>query len=194
MNARRKTKIKTPIRNPMENLYMPGCVRTWSGQYLNITEPATTTIYPIDIATQLARICRFGGATKEWYSVAEHSVWGALKAEEIYPGNTSLPFKFLLHDAHEYVLHDISSPVKKKLPGYLKMAAVVQDAINVRFRSYVDQADRQKIDHIDELALHWEWENKVLRWTGMELSIDAARDYYMHHFKRLCKSPFVIHP
>jgi hypothetical protein len=178
----------------IENLFTPDCVRTYSGQYFNIKEPDTKTIYPIDLATQLSRICRFGGATKEWYSVAEHSVWCALKAEEMYPEDTTLPFKLLLHDAHEAYLHDICSPTKKLLTGYQSLATKAQNAINVRFRAYVTGDDRIKIKKIDELALEYEWENKVLRWSGLEMSHDAARDYFLYHFKKLCKTPFVINP
>lgn len=177
-----------------ENLYMPGCVRTFSGQYVNLGDPDVTSIYPIDIATQLARKCRFGGATKRFYSVAEHSVWCALYAEENYPDKPTLPFLMLMHDGHEYVLEDVGSPVKVYISGYKTLASKIQNAIEVRFRCYWSNELREIRDRIDKIALEWEWNNKVLRWSGMVMDEHSRIDYFLHHFERLCKTPFVVKP
>lgn len=177
-----------------ENLYTINCVRTFSGQYLHVLDPDTITIFPIDIATQLARKCRFGGATKKFYSVAEHSVWCALYAEEHYPDKPTLPFLMLLHDAHEFSMGDVGSPYKRHMTGYKSLATKLQNAIEVRFRCFWSADLRTISARIDQKALEWEWDNKVLRWTGMELDEYSRRDYYLHHFKRLCKTPYVEKP
>jgi hypothetical protein len=62
-----------------------------------------------DIASSLAKICRFTGATFSHYSVAQHSI---LVAGILPP---QLQVYGLLHDAHEAYLGDIATPVKNLL-------------------------------------------------------------------------------
>lgn len=76
-----------------------------------------------DVASALAKICRFGGATTEFYSVAQHSV---LVADILRPllrqGGwawhlvDAMVIDALLHDAHEMVIADVVRPAKWWLP------------------------------------------------------------------------------
>jgi hypothetical protein len=177
-----------------ENLFMPDSIRTFTGQYINLKDPEPTTIFPMDIAVHLSRICRFNGATKKWYSVAEHSVWCAQMCEEVYPNDQWAAFKVLMHDAHEYVLYDIASPIKSKLVGYGSIATKLQNAIEYRFRGFASGSDRELIKKIDRMALEWEWQHKVLSWTGLELPPTASAEVFLEKFKQLCQTPFVIQP
>lgn len=59
-----------------------------------------------DIACSLAGIARFNGITRPLYSVAQHSVLCSMVAP------TGLELAALLHDAHEYILGDITGPAK----------------------------------------------------------------------------------
>ncbi len=61
-----------------ENLYTPDCIRTFSGQYVNVFAPDPDTILIEDIAHALSQQCRFGGHLPEFYSVAQHCVICAL--------------------------------------------------------------------------------------------------------------------
>lgn len=68
-----------------------------------------------DVAESLARLCRFGGHLPgNPYSVAQHSVIGADAAFE-ETGDARLAAYVLLHDAHEYVLGDWTSPMQRWL-------------------------------------------------------------------------------
>lgn len=61
-----------------------------------------------DIAHHLANIARFGGATKEFYSVAQHSVIAST-----FVGASSLcKLAVLLHDSAEYLIGDLTTPMK----------------------------------------------------------------------------------
>lgn len=59
------------------------------------------------VASSLSKICRFTGHLRKFYSVAEHSV----KCSYMVP--EEFAFEALLHDAHESVVGDLSTPVKR---------------------------------------------------------------------------------
>ncbi|TIN41359.1 MAG: hypothetical protein E5Y10_22720 [Mesorhizobium sp.] len=68
-----------------------------------------------DVAEGLARLCRYGGAVPgNPYSVAQHCVVGADAAIE-ETGDANIAAYFLLHDAHEFVFGDMTTPVAKWL-------------------------------------------------------------------------------
>lgn len=63
-----------------------------------------------DVAGHLARLCRFSGATTSHYSVAQHSVMVA----DLLAGHGAVTQLYgLLHDGHEYVFGDITTPVRR---------------------------------------------------------------------------------
>lgn len=185
----------------MEGLYIPKTIRTYCGQYINVVQIKPEQVFPKDIAIGLARECRFGNHTKREYSVAEHSVWCMYKAEELYPGDASLSFKMLLHDAHEAYLGDMCTPMVDAIddlyPGFKDavntVKKIVQSAINNRFGIYAPFDNDARVKEIDRLALEWEWHNKKLNWKGiLPLGAEAAADYWLEHFKKLVKVPVVI--
>ena len=111
--------------------------RMLSGRRLDLLDPTPMDIEIEDIAHGLAFVARWNGQTKGDYpySVAEHS----LLVEEIY-GRLfpAAPAKWrlaaLLHDAPEYVIGDMISPVKSAVgPGYAEMDARLTAAIHLRF-------------------------------------------------------------
>lgn len=68
-----------------------------------------------DVAEGLARICRYGGAVPgNPFCVAQHSVVGADAVLE-ETRDINLAAYFLVHDAHEYVFGDMTTPVAKWL-------------------------------------------------------------------------------
>jgi hypothetical protein len=68
-----------------------------------------------DIARHLSMLCRWTGACKNFYSVAEHSVY----VSRLVPREHALTA--LLHDAPEYVLNDVNKPTKISLPDYQEL-------------------------------------------------------------------------
>lgn len=77
--------------------------------------PAAPVRYSVGaIAHHLAQINRFTGACERPYSVAEHSLLCADIAEDA-GATPELQLCCLLHDAHEALLGDVSSPVKAML-------------------------------------------------------------------------------
>lgn len=111
--------------------------RMLSGRRLDLLDPTPVDIEIEDIAHGLAFVARWNGQTRgDWpYSVAEHS----LLVEEIFgrlmPGaETRWRLAALLHDAPEYVIGDMISPVKAAVgPGYGELDARLAAAVHLRF-------------------------------------------------------------
>ncbi|MGB0660587.1 MAG: HD domain-containing protein [Mangrovicoccus sp.] len=111
--------------------------RMLSGRRLDLLDPTPVDIEIEDIAHGLAFVARWNGQTKGDfpYSVAEHS----LLVEELYRRmNPKAPVKWrlaaLLHDAPEYVIGDMISPVKAAVgPAYGALDARLTAAIHLRF-------------------------------------------------------------
>jgi hypothetical protein len=111
--------------------------RMLSGRRLDLLDPTPVDIEIEDIAHGLAFVARWNGQTQGdyAYSVAEHS----LLVEEIFARlNPSAPVKWrlaaLLHDAPEYVIGDMISPVKAAVgPGYGSLDDRLTAAIHIRF-------------------------------------------------------------
>ncbi len=108
-----------------------------SGRRLDLLDPTPVDIEIEDIAHGLAFVARWNGQTHGDYpySVAEHS----LLVEELFArlaprGPTRWRLAALLHDAPEYVIGDMISPVKTSVgPGYAELDARLAAAIRVRF-------------------------------------------------------------
>lgn len=180
------------MTNEKENLYTPNCLRTFTGKYINLLDPQPETIFPVDIAVGLARQCRFAGHTKKFYSVAEHSDACREYAYYNYQHLPNLPFKALMHDAHEFILGDVPSPLKNLLTDYEYIAKRLQDAIHVRFGITINEEEAAAIKVIDKKMLEHEWENRVLKHTGFPYDEKAVVDVWLHHFVKLCKHPTVL--
>lgn len=111
--------------------------RMLSGRRLDLLDPTPMDIEVSDIAHGLAFVARWNGQTLgDWpYSVAEHSLLVEQLYSRAHPGG---PAKWrlaaLLHDAPEYVIGDMISPVKAAVgPGYGMLDARLSAAIHLRF-------------------------------------------------------------
>jgi uncharacterized protein len=95
-------------------------------------DPKSSEILPEDIAHALSNICRFGGHTKKFYSVAQHCVlvaqWITMNG-----GSREESAGGLLHDASEAYLGDVISPLKSFFPAYKVVEERAQEAIFKRF-------------------------------------------------------------
>lgn len=111
--------------------------RMLSGRRLDLLDPTPMDIEVEDIAHGLAFVARWNGQTRgDWpYSVAEHS----LLVEVIFTRmNTGIAPRWrlaaVLHDAPEYVIGDMISPVKAAVgPGYGELDDRLSAAIHLRF-------------------------------------------------------------
>ena len=102
-------------------------MRTFTGLTVDPTHLKSDGIDVEDIAHALANLCRFGGHSSRFYSVAQHSVLVALS---VPPADAMWG---LLHDATEAYLGDVIMPLKQQLPTYRAMEHVAQLAVAERF-------------------------------------------------------------
>ena len=132
--------------------------RMLSGRRLDLLNPAPLDIEIEDIAHGLSFVARWNGQTKgEFpYSVAEHS----LLVERIYGQISSkAPAKWrmvaLLHDAPEYVIGDMISPVKSAVgPGYKELDDRLMQAVLLRFGlpGQVPDSVKKQIKRADRIS------------------------------------------
>lgn len=94
-----------------------------SGNYFDLQDPSASRFEVTDIAHALSNICRFTGHTKQFYSVAEHSVL----CSYLVPHEDRMVA--LMHDAAEAFIGDVSSPLKKLLPDYKAIERRVEEHV-----------------------------------------------------------------
>ena len=111
--------------------------RMLSGRRLDLLDPTPMDIEVEDIAHGLAFVARWNGQTRgDWpYSVAEHSLLVEALFARLNPGGAARwRLAALLHDAPEYVMGDMISPVKAAVgAGYGELDARLAAAVHLRF-------------------------------------------------------------
>ncbi len=132
--------------------------RMLSGRRLDLLDPTPMDIEVEDIAHGLAFVARWNGQTigDYAYSVAEHSL---LVSEIFLTQNPNAPVKWqlaaLLHDAPEYVIGDMISPVKAAVgPGYGALDDRLTAAIHIRFGlpAQIPAATKKQIKAADKIS------------------------------------------
>lgn len=137
-------------------------IRAWqrmlSGRRLDLLDPTPVDIEIEDIAHGLAFVARWNGQTRGDYpySVAEHS----LLVEQIYDlqhpnGPVKWNLAALLHDAPEYVIGDMISPVKAAVgEEYSKLDDRLVAAIHIRFGlpAQIPATIKKKIKDADKIS------------------------------------------
>jgi hypothetical protein len=122
-------------------------IQTYTGKEVDPLNPNIDDINIVDIAHALSNLCRYTGHCSVFYSVAEHSVVGALELSEYikygldrftYLGDVEKNIlncqkQYFLHDASEAYLNDIARPVKPNLPGYKKIEEDLTKIIYQKF-------------------------------------------------------------
>jgi 5'-deoxynucleotidase YfbR-like HD superfamily hydrolase len=129
------------LRNPRERSLPLSQKRAWqrmlSGRRLDLLDPTPVDIEVEDIAHGLAFVARWNGQTQGdfAYSVAEHSLLVEVLFGRMQPrAGAKWRLAALLHDAPEYVIGDMISPVKAAIgPGYEALDQRLTAAIHIRF-------------------------------------------------------------
>lgn len=132
--------------------------RMLSGRRLDLLDPTPVDIEIEDIAHGLAFVARWNGQTSGdfAYSVAEHSLLVEVLFSRMEPKAKPLEqLTALLHDAPEYVIGDMISPVKAAVgPGYGALDDRLTAAIHLRFGlpAVTPAALKKKIKKADKVS------------------------------------------
>jgi len=107
-------------------------IRTFTGKQFYWNDIARNAIDIRDIAHSLAMNCRWTGHVKQFYSVAQHSVY----VSSMVP--TEHAMAGLLHDASEAYMHDTPSPLKwhLKQKGFTAFAELEEEIDERIFREF----------------------------------------------------------
>lgn len=114
--------------------------QTFSGAALDLEQLQPEQLHLEDIARALSHICRFGGHTRGFHSVAAHSVlcsefvWASLEHLDLSRRRAGAALG-LLHDASEAYLGDVVRPLKytERMAGYVELERRVMAAVWARF-------------------------------------------------------------
>lgn len=87
-------------------------MQTYSGKQFWPHDPRPEDFDIEDIAHALANTCRFNGHTKEFYSVAQHSVIVSQLCSPVMSAAYPFQLEGLLHDAAEAYIGDMIRPIK----------------------------------------------------------------------------------
>lgn len=130
-------------------------IQTIDGHAFNLLAPDSSHISIRTIATVLSRLCRFGGHSRQFYSVADHSVRVCDLVMNALPRQHAVHLAALLHDAHEAFsgFGDVCRPAKMLAPVIDQIHAGINDAIAERFKFSVDLFDHELIHHADNVML-----------------------------------------
>jgi uncharacterized protein len=166
---------------------------TYTGKKFFPMDVQARDIDVLDIAHALANMCRFGGHTSQFYSVAQHSVLVSL----ILPDDLKL--RGLLHDASEAYLVDVPRPLKKiaDFSAYRRIERETQGVIYRKF-GINDPAEPQLIHDADNLALateardlmgdpSWAKDMEKLKLKIVPWSPENAEFRFMKKFEELSK-------
>ena len=151
--------------------------RAWqkmlSGRRLDLLDPTPVDIEIEDIAHGLSFVARWNGQTLGdfAYSVAEHS----LLVETLFTRLIAKPqpkwqLAALLHDAPEYVIGDMISPVKNAVgPGYGELDQRLTAAIHLRFGlpASVPLTVKRQIKRADKISA-WMEATRIAGFTEAE--------------------------
>lgn len=141
----------------------PICTAT--GRLFWPLDPRPEDVAVEDIAAALARLCRFGGHCRTFYSIAQHSVHVAELVERAAP---QAALWALLHDAAEAYLLDLPRPIKYAagMEPYRAAEALVETVIAGAFGLTAPMPD-------------------IVRWADQTLFATEVRDLMVN-----CRAEF----
>ena len=144
------------------------------------------------IAHALSNTCRFGGHTREFYSVAEHSV----RVAELCPRSKKL--EGLLHDAAEAYVGDVIRPLKHRVlirrgdvwHDLASLADYEQRVLDVIFGKFgvTPGPLSREVAEADDIALESEIDVLIRgrgRWSPLPLTPEEAKRQFLDAFRTI---------
>lgn len=183
-----------PIPKPANDNRRGDFMQTFTGRKFWPLDPRPGEIDILDIAHALAMQCRYGGHSRNFYSVAEHCVHVSRWLSEMGESKKTA-LVGLLHDATEAYLVDLPRPVKASFPDYKSAEDRLWRVIARRYGlpeampAKVHEADNRILaDEIRQNMVPMDWHDKHDDPLGIRLqfwSPDRAETEFLLEFVRL---------
>ena len=160
----------------------PNAILVHSGVIFDVFNPKIEDIKIIDIAHALSNLCRYGGHTPKFYSVAQHSVICSYEA-----GTPREQLDFLMHDSTEAYLIDLPSPIKKNMQNYVDIENNLYTFISAAFN--LTNPLQPRVKEVDRLVLEFEYRH-FFEEEGLKFefwSPEEAKKMFLDRFEELVK-------
>lgn len=109
----------------------------YEGMELHILEPDEHSVQPEIVAPSLAHVTRWNGHARSHYSVAQHQVIAS------YLSKPEKALELAVHDVHEAITGDISSPMKK----------VIQDLAGWKLLKMIERGIDKVVEAVYDVKL-----------------------------------------
>jgi hypothetical protein len=174
---------------------MGNYIETYTGKRIFYDNIKSEDITIIDIGHALSQLCRYTGHTKEFYSIAQHSI---LVSDNL--GTLAEKRAGLLHDASEAYINDLASPLKKFLgdSSYTELEDDFHEVINRKFNitdgmtSNIKKVDLQalfteKRDVTNNAHTDWGWgyDIEMFKDKIIPLPPKGVKRLFFDRFKKL---------
>ena len=161
-------------------------IRTYKGNWVNVFDPNPEIFDIEDIAHALSHQCRFSGHLKQYYSVANHSIFCYKEALSTGLGKKE-QLTALMHDCSEAYLVDIPRPIKRQFPQYKSIESGLMYILSKIFG--FSWPIPKEIEYIDNLALQLEWDYLMIQNKNAPYvevySQEYAKELFLDIFKEL---------
>lgn len=151
---------------------MTTVVRMFGGVDIDLLNPDLSKISIGSIFRTLSIMPRYNGQTRRFYSNLEHSFHGAIEFASL--GQVQQARAFLIHDAHEALIGDITVPTAVAAgiqPQLTELKSRIDAAMSKRFKCDLELYQRD-IKEMDIALFHREWAD-LMQWGDPELPIKA---------------------
>jgi uncharacterized protein len=145
-------------------------LQTVSGRWVNPFDPDSSQLDAGDIARALANQCRFGGHSRVFYSVAQHSVIVSELVEQ-RGGDVEDAFAALMHDATEAYLGDMPHPLKHRSPlgaAFKEAEDHLERALRERFGVKPDVPEIKRVDRSLLATERHTFSDETWHWPELE--------------------------
>jgi hypothetical protein len=167
----------------MTTVLTPESIVTYSGRVIEPLNPDPEQISIVDIAHSLSNQCRFTGHTREFYSVAQHSIL----VSDIVPQRDKL--WGLLHDATEAYLSDLARPIKRAVGELAEAYSLAERELLVaiaekfdldeNYRQYIPDSVKQADNILLKREMFWLMDHKLLTPEEIqEFGFDPDEEYW----------------
>ena len=131
-------------------------ITTYTGKYIDPTNPDMSMVEIRDIAHALSLICRGNGHVQTFFSVGQHCLNCAREAQA-RGYDRRVVLACLLHDASEAYMSDVPRPVKRLLPEYVAAEDALLEQIYEKYLgSPLTEKEQALVKTIDDDMLYYD--------------------------------------